>query len=50
MKKNYKSPELEISETVEIVTTSSEVETEHFPLFSTTPAGVSYGTDGMFNI
>ena len=50
MKKIYIAPELEISETVEIVTTSSEVETEAVPLFNTTPSGVSYGTDGIFNI
>ena len=50
MKKIYIAPELEINESVEIVTTSSEVETESVPFFNTAPTGVSYGADGMFNI
>ena len=50
MKKNYVTPELEISETVEIVTTSGEVQTDRIPLSGTATSGISYGADGMFNI
>ena len=32
MKRNYNSPEIEIVEALNVVTTSSEVETERIPL------------------
>ena len=32
MKRNYNAPEIEIVETLDIVTTSSEVESEKIPL------------------
>ena len=51
MKKNYITPECEIAESVEIVTTSREVETEPTPFHQkATPTGVGYGADDFFNV
>ena len=37
--KKYKSPEIEIVETLDIVTTSTKVETEQIPFYSVDDAG-----------
>ena len=51
MKKNYITPELETVETLDVVTTSSKVETERIPISGgTNPANVEYGTDDFFNV
>ena len=51
MKKNYITPELETVETLDVVTTSREVETEPTPFHQkANPTGVGYGADNFFNV
>ena len=47
MKKNYNAPEVEIVETLDVVTTSNTVETDRIPLASGTQ---SISLDEIFNI
>ena len=53
MKKNYLSPTVEIEETSDLITTSSEVETDRMPFGATQePTGISGFTSStdFFNI
>lgn len=53
MKKNYISPELSVSEAVDVVSTSAYVETEKIGFTSTAPASNSYmgdANDAFFEI